>query len=115
VKVFYQLWSEPLMTVAKHSWVQQSIDVCNGENVFFNSASDYPQVSIENVLLTGAQVIIQSQDAGNVQGLDWSQWPELPAVKQGHIYQLDADLLHRASPRSLLGVTALCEALDKAR
>lgn len=115
VKLFYQLWSEPLMTVAQHSWVQQSISACHGDNVFLDAASDYPQVSIENVLLTGAQVIIQSQDAGNVQGLDWSQWPELPAVKQGHIYQLDADLLHRASPRSLLGVTALCEALDKAR
>lgn len=115
VKVFYQLWSEPLMTVAKNSWVQQSIDVCNGENVFFNAASDYPQVSIENVLLTQAEVIIQSQDAGNLAGINWQQWPELPAVKQGHIYPLNADLLHRASPRSLLGVVALCEAFDSAR
>jgi vitamin B12 transport system substrate-binding protein len=115
VKVFYQLWSEPLMTVAKNSWVQQSIDVCNGENVFFNAASDYPQVSIENVLLTQAEVIIQSQDAGNLAGINWQQWPELPAVKLGHIYPLNADLLHRASPRSLLGVQALCETFDKVR
>jgi vitamin B12 transport system substrate-binding protein len=115
VRVFYQLWSEPLMTVAKNSWVQQSISACQGDNVFFDAGSDYPQVSIENVLLTGAQVIIQSQDAGNVLGIDWSKWPELPAVKQQHIYQLDADLLHRASPRSLIGVKALCEMLNKVR
>jgi vitamin B12 transport system substrate-binding protein len=115
VRVFYQLWSEPLMTVAKESWVQQSISACHGDNVFFDAASDYPQVSIENVLLTGAQVIIQSQDTGNVLGVDWSKWPELPAVKQQHIYQLDADLLHRASPRSLIGVKALCDIFNRVR
>jgi len=115
VKVFYQLWSTPLMTVAKGSWIQQSIAACHGDNVFYDAASEYPQISIENVLLTQAQVILQSQDEGNILGVDWSAWPELPAVKNKHIYQLNADLLHRASPRALLGVTALCEALDRAR
>ncbi|MBB1270019.1 cobalamin-binding protein [Shewanella sp. SR44-3] len=115
VKLFYQLWSEPLMTVAKHSWIQQSISACHGDNVFFAASSDYPQVSVENVLLTGAQVIIQSKDKGNVLGIDWSKWPELPAVSLQHIYQLDADLLHRASPRSIMGVKALCDVLDKVR
>lgn len=115
VKVFYQLWSTPLMTVAKGSWIQHSITACHGDNVFYDAASEYPQISIENVLLTQAQVILQSQDKGNILGVDWSAWPELPAVKNKHIYQLNADLLHRASPRALLGVKALCEALDKAR
>ncbi|MCS6193543.1 cobalamin-binding protein [Shewanella baltica] len=114
-KVFYQLWSTPLMTVSKNSWIQQIISVCHGQNVFYDAASDYPQVSLENVLLTLPEVILQSQEEGNVKGVDWSQWPEIPAVKQQHIYQLNADLLHRATPRALLGVQALCDALDKAR
>ena len=33
-KVFYQLWSTPLMTVSKNSWIQQIISVCHGQNVF---------------------------------------------------------------------------------
>jgi len=115
VKVFYQLWSTPLMTVAKGSWIQHLIEVCHGENVFYDAASEYPQISIENVLLTGAEVILQSQDEGNVQGILWADWPELPAVKNHHIYQLDADLLHRATPRAIQGVNAVCEALDKVR
>ena len=49
VDVFYQLWSTPLMTVAKNSWIQQIIAVCNGNNVFVDSDSDYPQISIESV------------------------------------------------------------------
>ncbi|WP_244212574.1 cobalamin-binding protein [Shewanella livingstonensis] len=115
VKVFYQLWSTPLMTVAKGSWIQNLIEVCHGENVFYDAASEYPQISIENVLLTGAEVILQSQDEGNILGINWADWPELPAVKNHHIYQFDADLLHRATPRAILGVNAVCEALDKVR
>lgn len=115
VKVFYQLWSTPLMTVAKHSWIQQIIAVCHGDNVFLNAANEYPQVSLEAVLLKMPEVILQSQDEGNIQGINWSQWSEIPAVKEGKIYQLNADLLHRATPRALLGVEALCGALDKAR
>ncbi|QYK08378.1 cobalamin-binding protein [Shewanella mangrovisoli] len=114
-KVFYQLWSTPLMTVAKNSWIQQIIGVCHGKNVFYDAASDYPQVSLENVLLTLPEVILQSEEEGNVKGVDWSQWAEIPAVKNQHIYQLNADLLHRATPRALLGVKAVCDALDKAR
>ena len=115
VKVFYQLWSTPLMTVAKGSWIQHIISACNGDNVFYTAASEYPQISIENVLLTQAEVILQSQDEGNVLGIDWSKWPELPAVKNNHIYQFDADLLHRATPRAIQGVQAVCQALDKVR
>ncbi|MBM7071796.1 cobalamin-binding protein [Shewanella sp. 202IG2-18] len=115
IKVFYQLWSNPLMTVAKNSWIQQLISACNGDNVFYNASSDYPQVSIENVLLTEPRVILQSQDKGNVIGVDWSKWSTIPAVKMHHIYQLDADLLHRPTPRAILGIKAVCHALDKAR
>ncbi|MCU8058449.1 cobalamin-binding protein [Shewanella sp. SM34] len=114
-KVFYQLWSTPLMTVSKNSWIQEIMSVCHGQNVFYDAASDYPQVSLENVLLTLPEVILQSEEEGNVKGVDWRQWPEIPAVKKQHIYQLNADLLHRATPRALLGVQALCDALDKAR
>ncbi len=115
VKVFYQLWSTPLMSVAKNSWIQQIIDVCHGENVFFDADSDYPQLSLENVLLKMPEVILQSQDKGNILGVDWSPWQEIPAVKNHHIYPLNADLLHRAAPRAILGVRSLCDALDKAR
>ena len=115
ISVFYQLWSNPLMTVAKNSWIQQLISVCNGDNVFYDASSDYPQVSIENVLLTDPQVILQSKDKANVQGIDWQKWSSIPAVKQHHIYQLNADLLYRQTPRAIAGITAVCGAMDKAR
>ncbi|QSX31926.1 cobalamin-binding protein [Shewanella cyperi] len=115
VKVFYQLWSEPLMTVASGSWVAQILEVCGADNVFANAKGEYPQVSLEAVLQTAPEVIIQTGDAGNVQLLDWSRWPEVPAVAKDRIYQLNADLLHRAGPRTIEGIAQVCTTLDQAR
>ena len=115
VKVFYQLWSNPLMTVAGDSWVQQILAVCKADNVFSDAASDYPQVSLENVLLRQPEVIINTDETGNPQTVDWQQWPEIPAVKQQHIITLNADLLQRPTPRAIDGIQQLCSALDSVR
>lgn len=115
VKVFYQLWSQPLMTVAKQSWINQMIELCGGQNVFVDAASAYPQISLENVIQAKPEVILQSQDKTQISSINWRQWPEIPAVKQHHIFKLNADLVHRASPRAIEGVKAVCLAINHAR
>ncbi|MBO1270923.1 MULTISPECIES: cobalamin-binding protein [Shewanella] len=115
VKVFYQLWSNPLMTVANGSWMQQLLQVCRGDNVFADAATAYPQVSLEAVLMRQPQVIIKTAETGNPQSLNWQQWPEIPAVKNQQIYTIDADLLQRPTPRLVQGLTQLCQVLDRAR
>lgn len=116
VDVFYQLWSAPMMTIANGSWIQQLIEGCGGRNVFADAATAYPQISLENVLLKQPEVILIPGDHNQpTQSFDWQQWPQIPAVKQQHIYYLDGDLLHRATPRALLGMADLCQQLDKVR
>ncbi|QSX35390.1 cobalamin-binding protein [Shewanella avicenniae] len=115
VKLFYQLWSNPLMTVAQGSWVQQIIDVCHGDNVFYDAASPYPQVSLENLLLLQPQLIISAQEKGNPQSIDWQHWQGIPAVAQQHLVEIDADILQRQSPRAIQGITQMCHALDSVR
>jgi iron complex transport system substrate-binding protein len=45
----------------------------------------------------------------------WKRWPTLPAVARGNLFTVDANLLHRAGPRFIEGVDALCAALAQAR
>ncbi len=117
VKVFYQMWSKPMMTISKDSWVNQFIEQCGGENVFANAATAYPTVSIENVLLSKAEVILvpKSKTARNHELFDWQHWTLLPAVKNKHIYYPDAKIIHRPTPRVLGPMLAVCRFIDKAR
>jgi iron complex transport system substrate-binding protein len=39
----------------------------------------------------------------------------LPAVQDGNLFHLNADTLHRATPRLLEGATRVCETLAAAR
>ena len=118
VAFFYQLWLEPLRTLTANSWVNDTLTVCGGENVFAEHAmSDYPQVSMESVLLKQPEAIVVPSHHGDViaTGEMWLNWPEVPAVKNAHIFYIDGDILHRFSLRLLEGIDAVCEAFDQVR
>ncbi|MGL4187160.1 MAG: helical backbone metal receptor [Thiotrichaceae bacterium] len=115
VKVFFQLWPEPLTTSAS-AWLNDIITGCGGRNVFANSMGDYSQVSIEQVLMAAPDVIIKPVH-GDAQQLndEWSAWPELAAVAHAQIYNINGDLVHRTGPRALSGMAEICKIIDAAR
>jgi vitamin B12 transport system substrate-binding protein len=117
VTVFYQLWSEPLRAMAAGSWINELITGCGGVNVFNDNSLDYPQVSIETVLLEKPDVIIiPSQHGSKIEAGDkWGVWPEIPAVKNKQIHFINGDIVHRFSGRILQGMQAVCDVLDQAR
>ncbi|MDN3484231.1 cobalamin-binding protein [Pseudoalteromonas sp. APC 3224] len=114
---FYQLWPEPMMTVSKNTWINQLIETCQVTNVFANSDTDYPQISIENVIVTKPQVIIIPDEKSKrvMPTVNWQQWPEIPAVKYEQFISVNADLLHRFTPRMLDGLAQMCDKVDISR
>lgn len=117
VRVFYELWSRPLRTVANQAWPQQQVQLCGGDNPFAHAKDDYPQVGLEQVLVSMPQVVIQptKDDSNQADALDWQQWPHIPAAKNHFILHPDSDKVHRMSTRMLDEVTLMCEQMDKAR
>lgn len=114
---FYEVWSSPITTIAKNSWPQQFLDVCQIENPFYQAKSAYPQVNIEQILQTNVQVIIQplSPNQMDKKGYDWQKWSILPAVKHQQIITLNADIIHRMTTRSLQALSSLCQQAQKSR
>lgn len=117
VTVFYELWSRPLTTVAKGSWPQQFLDICQAKNPFNQADAAYPQVNIEKVLLLPLQIIIQplSVNQTDKEGFNWQYWPVIPAVANKHILQPNADAMHRMTMRSLEELEKLCVDIDEIR
>ncbi|WP_206483458.1 cobalamin-binding protein [Thalassotalea sp. G2M2-11] len=114
---FLELWSRPLTTVAKDSWIQQQLDVCRVNNPFVDSATDYPQINVEQVVLAAPEVIIQPSSHGMKapETIDWQQWPMIPAVKSGAFIHPNADKLHRMTSRALDELTLLCQHIEHYR
>lgn len=114
---FYELWSRPLTTVAKNSWPQQFLTICQVATPFEQASTPYPQINIEQILPASVQVIIQpiSSNQKQREGFNWHDWPMIPAVANKHIIQPNADAMHRMTIRSLSALEELCQAIENTR
>jgi len=117
VRVFYQVWSRPMVTVNGEHLISRVIDLCGGTNVFAQLPLIAPEIDREAVLAADPEVIIAS-GAGDLRPAwldDWKDFPQLRAVRSGQLYAMPADLLQRHTPRILVGAERLCAILERVR
>jgi iron complex transport system substrate-binding protein len=117
VRVFYQVWNQPLITQNGDTFISQAIALCGGVNVFADLDIRAPQINLEAVLLANPDVIVASgMGASRPEWLDdWLQFPKLNAVRYANLFHIHPDLFHRPTSRFLQGTEQLCEHLATAR
>ncbi|MGV0950156.1 MAG: cobalamin-binding protein [Azonexus sp.] len=117
VRVFYQIWTAPLMTVGGPQIISDAIRLCGGENVFGKLGQMAPTVSVEAVLEADPEAIVATGmgDARPEWLNDWNKWTRLTAVRRGNLFHINPDLMQRHTPRILDGAEQLCADLDIAR
>lgn len=116
VRVFYQVWHQPLMTINREHLIHQAITACGGRNLFAELPALTPTVSWEAAVQRNPQVIAMAGSASDhpEQGR-WPQFPGVDAVKAQRFAMVDGDLINRMGPRFMQGARQLCEAIDRAR
>ncbi|WP_321968689.1 cobalamin-binding protein [Paraburkholderia tropica] len=121
VRVFYEVWDQPLMTINGEQIISDAITLCGGRNVFAALRPPVPTLSTEAVLAGNPEAIVTASPGATapdrpLPALDrWRAWPQLAAVAQGNLFAIDGDLLSRAGPRLAQGAEQLCKDLDQAR
>ena len=117
VKIFYQLWDRPIITVGGNELINDIIELCGGENIFGDLPQLAPKIDQESVLIRNPKVIVASgSNTERPQWLDeWKLWPQLTAVAEENLYFIIPELLQRHTPRALLGTRQMCEYIDQAR
>ena len=105
LRVFYQVWNQPLYTVGGGQIISDALSVCGARNVFDDLQLPAPQVSIESVLQRNPEVIL----AGDQPQLDaWKAWPQVTAVAQGRLLLVPDKGLERPSGQMVEAVAELC-------
>ena len=116
LRVFYQVWNNPLFTVNDEHLISKVIHLCGGVNVFGDLKILSPQVSIEAVIAQNPDVIFYgSHETREDWAEGWRKWKNIKAVANQHLFGIDADLIVRHTPRVLLGARQMCEDLDQVR
>ncbi len=116
VRVFYQLWHEPLMTVNHQHLIAQAIEACGGVNVFAQQPVLTPTISWEAAVAADPQVVITGAGRDEPARLEaWQRFSRVEAVRRGLVIALDGHQLARMSPRFVDAAQSLCEAIDRSR
>ncbi|HEX8251461.1 MAG TPA: cobalamin-binding protein [Pyrinomonadaceae bacterium] len=97
VKVFVQISKEPLFTIGADSFLTEIINRAGGVSVTAQVPTAYPRFSKEIALALQPEAIILSESDDNPEPNE--VFKDSPAVKNGRVFKIDADLLSRPSPR----------------
>lgn len=117
VRIFYQVWDVPMISVGGNELINDVIGLCGGENIFADISLVAPKISVEAVLAANPEVIIGSgADTERPQWLDnWQRWPSLAAVHNNQVNSIPPFLVQRPTPRVLQGAQLMCAYIDLAR
>lgn len=116
VRVFYQVWHQPLMTINREHLIHQAITACGGRNLFAELPALTPTVSWEAAVQRNPQVIAMAgSPSDHPERGRWPQFPGVEAVKAQRFALVEGDLINRMGPRFVQGARQLCEAIDRAR
>jgi iron complex transport system substrate-binding protein len=113
VRVFYQVWHDPLMTLSGKHVVSEIIQMCGGSTAFADSRLLAPTVSLESVLQFNPQLILATSEPSSL--AHWSRWTSLAAVRNKQLKVVTPDILVRSGPRILQAAREVCDLIDGAR
>ena len=118
VKMLWVVQVEPLRVAGRNTFINELIELAGGENAIGPTISQYPQIGTEELLVCGAQAIIQSaMGKSNISEQQqaaetfWSKWSSLPAVKNNRIYVVEPDTTLRLGPRLPQGIEIVARCL----
>ena len=104
LRVFYQVWNQPLYTVGGGQIISDALTVCGARNVFDDLTLPAPQVSIESVLQRNPEMILVGDQA---QLQAWKAWPSMAA----RVRLVPDKGLERPSGQMLEAVARLCKVI----
>lgn len=116
VRVFYQIWHRPLLTVNGAHLISDVIALCGGRNVFAHAQVLTPAISLEAVLAARPEVVLGGSSSGG-EAEFIAQWRKgaVHALRSTPAFYVAPDTIQRQTPRIAEGAAAICAHLDEVR
>ncbi len=118
MKVFYEVWTPPLMTAGSTTWINDVIIKAGGVNIFNNETQQYPTVASETVVSLNPDAIFLPTEMGQkpfygsvAQVEETPGWNTINAVQHDRVFVINGDLFAEAGPRVADAVYAVASNL----
>jgi iron complex transport system substrate-binding protein len=115
LKVFYEVWDDPLITVGPDSFIDEILELAGLQNIVTDTSIRYPRISAETVLRGDPDLILaptthfEDVDIDSIRSRPG--WSDITAVRSRRIHLISGDEVSRCGPRLL---DALAEIISAA-
>jgi len=114
-RVLFVTWYDPIWTAGSDTMIQYLIDMAGGTNIAAD-LNGYATITLESAIQRNPQVIIVMSSMGDQNtSLNYiksnEQFSATDAVKNGRVYEIDADIFGRTTPRIVDGLETLMKLL----
>jgi len=104
IRVFYEVYSDPLMSAGKGAFINEIISLAGGVNIFGDVAENYPKISAEVVAERQPEIILFPNLHGTADFVLEAMtgrpgWERVPAVINGRVFAVSDDSFARQGPR----------------
>lgn len=117
VKVFYEIWHDPLMGAGKGSFMDELITLTGAQNIAEDADGAYPQYDVEQLIERDTDVYLTSQAMDDITEESIKARPgyeSLTAIKNDRIHLFkgtEADMVSRPGPRIVDALELVAKAI----
>lgn len=121
VSTYLEWWPKPLYTPGADCWTHEVAAMAGARWVFQGKVGQSFQVAQKAVIECDPELILVSWCGVPFEKLDPTSvgkregWQDIAAVKAGHVYAVDEDLLGRPGPRLIEGAACVAQLCDRVR
>jgi iron complex transport system substrate-binding protein len=117
VRVFYEIWHQPLMTINERHMINDVIRLCGGTNVFASVPSLTPVVTLESVIAAEPEVVLGGSSAITRAefAAQWQRNESFAKLRGVKAMFVNPDWIQRQTPRVLEGAQTVCAHLEEVR
>jgi len=111
---FLEIYSKPLMTAGKDTFISDMIGIAGGTNIGDQAGSGFPNFSTEVLAKDDPAVYVADSGSMSKPGdiTKRAGFSDLTAVKDGHVYVIDDNLIARPGPRLAEGLKKLAQMIQ---
>jgi iron complex transport system substrate-binding protein len=117
-RVLYVVWPNPLIAPGQGTLISELIQRAGGESVTGAEPLPYPRLSLETVVERRPdRIIVGRHGQATVEELlhGWERLGSVSAVREGRVFSVDGDLVHRPGPRMIEALRALARVIHPER
>jgi ABC-type Fe3+-hydroxamate transport system substrate-binding protein len=112
VRLFMPVWYDPIVTVGRHAFITELIEVAGGNSITSDIAQEWPQVSLEAIVARhpDALLLIKGSKVSLAELTGRPGWQALSAVREGRVFFVDKRI-ELPSPAAIYAMEELAKQL----